>query len=78
MSFTTSYSYDKDNREKEVTLSNGAKAINNYDILGRLYNKVISTGSASFTTNYSYEAGAYQNSTTNRLREIENNRKKVF
>ena len=77
MSFTTSYSYDKDNREKEVTLSNGAKAINNYDILGRLYNKVISTGSASFTTNYSYEAGREQNSTTNRLSEIDNNGKKI-
>jgi len=77
LSFTTSYSYDKDNREKEVTLSNGAKAINNYDILGRLYNKVISTGSASFTTNYSYEAGREQNSTTNRLSEIDNNGKKI-
>ncbi|MDO6355966.1 DNRLRE domain-containing protein [Caloramator sp. CAR-1] len=77
LNFTTSYSYDKDNREKEVTLPNGAKAINNYDNLGRLNNKVILTGSASFITNYSYEAGKEQNSTTNRLSEIDNNGKKI-
>ncbi|CCJ33134.1 discoidin domain-containing protein [Caloramator australicus] len=72
----TFYNYDKDGKIKDVSINSGGKISYQYDILGRLYNKVISTGSASFTTNYSYEAGAYQNSTTNRLSEIDNNGKK--
>ncbi|CCJ33648.1 hypothetical protein CAAU_1564 [Caloramator australicus RC3] len=39
----------------------------NYDNLVRLNNNIISTGSASFTTNYSYEVGAYLNSITDMI-----------
>lgn len=75
--FVTNYSYNKENKEKEVTLSNGAKFTSTYDLLGRLDNRTLTVGSTTYITNYSYEEGVYPNSTTNRLKEIENKGKKI-
>ncbi|SHI03421.1 YD repeat-containing protein, partial [Clostridium grantii DSM 8605] len=71
ISHSTSYTYDKDSKLKNIAYS-GNNIGFNYDLLGRLGTKTINTGTANFVTQYAYEAGAVANSTTTRVQTITN------
>ncbi|MBZ9686147.1 hypothetical protein G9F72_007355 [Clostridium estertheticum] len=74
--YTTSYTYDKENKPKTTTYK-GNVVTNNYDSLGRLQGKVTNTGSAQLNTSYEFEAGKDVNTTTNRVSKLTNNGKEI-
>lgn len=74
--YTTSYSYDKDNRVKDTTLPSGSKVLNNYDGIGRITKKEVNTGKTSLNTTFNFEAG-YKGSQTNRISSMKNNDKEI-
>ena len=74
-SFTTGYTYDKDNRPLKVTLQNGATGTNTYDSLGRLESTVI--GGMNYVVSYTYLAGV-NGSTTARVASITNSNGNVI
>ncbi|VTQ88082.1 DNRLRE domain-containing protein [Hathewaya histolytica] len=75
--YTTSYSYDKDNRVKDTTLPSGSKVLNNYDSIGRITKNEVNTGKTSLNTTFTFEAG-YKGSQTNRISSMKNNNKEIL
>ncbi|MDV3427799.1 MAG: hypothetical protein LIR50_12365, partial [Bacillota bacterium] len=75
-SFSTSYTYDKDNKPKEVQFGGDKKSTNNYDEIGRLTGKSIYTGSTTYNTTIGYKAGV-NGSSTAQVESISNNGKGI-
>lgn len=71
-SFSTSYTYDKDNKLKEVLFGGNKKSTNTYDAVGRLTGKSIYTGSTTYNTSIGYKTGV-NGSSTAQVATISNN-----
>ena len=61
--WSTTYTYDKDNRPKKTTLSSGKVITNTYDEVGRLSNRALGL-STTYNTALTYIAGNGSNKTT--------------
>jgi RHS repeat-associated protein len=70
--FSTSFTYDKDNKLKEVLFGGDKKSTNTYDAIGRLTGKSIYTGSTAYNTSIGYKAGANGSATT-QVESVNNN-----
>lgn len=83
--FKTQFTFDEDNRPKDITFNGTNKVIYSYAEpgstvkLGRLTSTKVNIGGADkFTTTYSYAAGGYgTGSTTDLLEQISNNNKAI-
>ena len=69
--WSTTYTYDKDNRPKATTLSSGKVITNTYDAIGRLENRKIGLNS-DYITSLTYVPGNGTNKTTGLVATYQN------
>lgn len=73
---TTEYTYNEVDKPKTVSFGEGTVVSFDYDSIGRLKGKTLSTGVISFTTDYSYKSGN-DGATTEKVERITNNGKPI-